>query len=168
MDHTILNDCITTFGDDFFDPLDIMEELNHVTTDSNEVLLGSPSQTNANMITPAYQCNLDTSTDATDFLNSLSLQDFAIGSPWGQSVSVSNENIDPSKNIAYVANCQELLSKNSISSFSPEINNSVLQTSIEQSVSDPTSSFFNSQSTHTGFNGLTYHHLNTMVRIYKR
>lgn len=168
MDHTICNDAITNSGDDFANPLETMEELSHITTDSNEILIGSPSQTNQNMITAAYQCNLDTSLEATELIDNLSLQDFASSSTWDQFVSVSNENIDPSKEIEYAANCQEWLPNDGPCSFSPNVNNSALQTNIGEPILDSTSPFSGSQSTHTVLNGLTYQLLSTVVCIYYR
>ena len=167
MDHTLFNEVVTNSGEDFLNHFGIIEEeFSDITTNSNDVLHGLNSQVNSNILTPEYPCNLDTSTYATDFPNTLSLQDLASSSDWDQFPAISNDKIDTSKDTAYVVNCQGWQAKDDACSNQPDVNNDALQTNIEESVSDSTSLFCESLSTDTGVNGLTYQTLNAMVRIY--
>ena len=107
MDHTLFNEVITNSGEDFVNHFGIIEEFSDITTNSNDVLHGSNSQVNSNVLTPEYPCNLDTSTYANDFSTTLSLQDISSSSDWDQFPTISNDKIDTSKDTADVVNSQE-------------------------------------------------------------
>ena len=166
MDHTLFNEVVTNSGEDFVNHFGIIEEFSDITTNSNDVLHGSNSQVNSNVLTPEYPCNLDTSTYANDFHTTLSLQDFASSSDWDQFPAISNDKIDTSKDTADVVNSDDWLAKDDAFSIPPDVNNFSLEKYIEESVSESASQFRESLSTDTGVNGLTYQTLNAMVRIY--